>query len=135
MAAPAPAYAHPAANPLLAPLTQLGNLLNTNYTNSWTLREIIRNNAQHILDQLERIRMAAIQLQNRAQLAQARIPQLEGQIAALEAQLAAQGPGHPAPNVAALQQQIADLTAQRDDYVRWVNESLGLINQYNNRNS
>ena len=102
MAAPAPAYAHPAANPLLAPLTQLGNLLNTNYTNSWTLREIIRNNAQHILDQLERIRMAAIQLQNRAQLAQARIPQLEGQIAALEAQLAAQGPGHPAPNVAAL---------------------------------
>lgn len=129
--APAPAYVHPGVNPLLAPLNQLGNLLNTNYANSWTLREIIRNNAQHILDQLERIRMAAIQIQNRAQLAQARIPQLEARINALEQQLAAQGPGHPAPNVAALQQQIADLTAQRDDYVRWVNESLALINQYN----
>jgi len=126
-----PAYAHPAVNPLLAPLNQLGNLLNTNYANSWTLREIIRTNSQHILDQLERIRMASVQIQYRAQLAQARIPQLEAQIAALEAQLAAQGPGHPAPNVVALQQQIADLTAQREDYVRWVNESLALINQYN----
>ena len=75
-----PAYAHPAANPLLAPLNQLGALLNTNYSNSWTLREIIRTNAQHILDQLERIRMAAIQIQNRAQMAQARIPQLEAQL-------------------------------------------------------
>jgi hypothetical protein len=130
MAQPAPAYVHPAANPLEAPLNQLGNLLNTNYNNSWTLKQLINSNVQYILAQLDRIRQAVTQLQQNFAIARNRIPQLEAEIAALQAQLAAQGPGHPAPNVVALQQQIADLTAQRADYIRWINESLALINRY-----
>ena len=130
MAQPAAAYVHPLANPLEGPLNQLGNLLNTNYNNSWTLKQLINANAQYILAQLDRIRQAVNQLQQNFAIARNRIPQLEAEIAALQAQLAAQGPGHAAPNVVALQQQIADLTAQRTDYIRWINESLALINRY-----
>ena len=63
MAAPQ-AYVHPPDNPLLAPLNQLGTSIDTNYTNSWTLREIIRTNAQYILDQLARIQQSVTDMQD-----------------------------------------------------------------------
>lgn len=83
----APVYNHPNANPLLGPLNQLGNLLNTNYTNSWTLRKLIQDNATYILAQLERIRQTVTTLQQNFTNARTQIPQLERQIRDLQTQL------------------------------------------------
>ena len=132
----APVYNHPNENPLLAPLNQLGNLLNTNYANSWTLRKLIQDNATYILAQLERIRQTVTTLQQNFTNARTQIPQLESQIRDLQTQLDAAQPSGVsgpavAPDVVALQQQIVNLTAQRNDYVTWVNDSIALINRYN----
>ena len=128
MAAPQ-AYVHPPDNPLLAPLNQLGTSIDTNYTNSWTLRELIRTNAQYILDQLGRIEQSTTALIDQFVANRNMVVQLQNTINDLQDQLAVALAAGQA--VQALQQQIADLTAQRDDYVRWINDSLGLINRYN----
>lgn len=123
------------ANPLLGPLTQLGNSLNTNYANSWTLRKLIDDNGNYILAQLTTINQAVTQLQQNVVAARTQITQLNNRIIDLEAQLAAQSPGVSGPNVnpdvAKLQQELVNVMRERELYLNWLNESLVLINQYN----
>ena len=115
------AYVHPPDNPLLAPLNQLGTSIDTNYTNSWTLREIIRTNAQYILDQLARIQQSVTDMQDQFVANRNMVVQLQNTIYDLQDQLAAALAAGQA--VQALQQQIADLkvkqTPQRIETQLW----------------
>ena len=124
-----PQYIHPADNPLLGPLTQLGTSIDTNYTNSWTLRRLIQDNAQYILAQLDRIRLSVTQLQQDLASHRDQVQILQQQILDLREQLAAAMAAGQSEET--LRQQITALTTQRNDYIRWINDSLALINRYN----
>ena len=96
--------------PLLGPLTQLGTSIDTNYTNSWTLRRLIQDNAQYILAQLDRIRLSVTQLQQDLASHRDQVQILQQQILDLREQLAAAMAAGQSEET--LRQQITALTTR-----------------------